>query len=29
MVKNKVFKTVFKKDLPPGTKVIDSVWAMR
>ena len=29
MVENKVFKTVFKKDLPPGTKVIDSVWAMK
>ena len=29
MVKNKAFKTVFKKDLPPGTKVMDSVWAMK
>ena len=25
MVKNKVFETVYKKDLQPGTKVIDSV----
>ncbi len=24
-----MFKTVLKKDLPPGTKTIDSVWAMR
>jgi hypothetical protein len=29
MLKNKVFKTVLKKDLPPGTKIIDSVWAMK
>jgi hypothetical protein len=29
MVKNKVFETVYKKDLQPGTKVIDSVWAMK
>ncbi len=29
MVKSKVFETVFKKDLSPGTKVIDSVWAMK
>ncbi len=29
MVKNKVFETVFKKNLPPRTKVIDSVWAMK
>ena len=29
MIKNKVFKTVRKKDLPPGTKIIDSVWAMK
>ncbi len=29
MLKNKVFKTVFKKNLPPGTKVTDSVWAMK
>ena len=24
-----MFKTVLKKDLPPGTKTIDSVWAMK
>jgi hypothetical protein len=29
MVKNKVFETVHKKDLPPGTKIIDSIWAMK
>ncbi len=29
MVKNKVFETVYKKDLQPGTKIIDSVWAMK
>ncbi len=29
MLKNKVFETVLKKDLPPGTKIIDSVWAMK
>jgi hypothetical protein len=29
MVKNKVFQTVFKKNLPPGTKIIDSIWAMK
>jgi hypothetical protein len=29
MVKSKVFKTVLKSDLPPGTKIIDSVWAMK
>ncbi len=29
MIKNKVFKTVLKKDLLPGTKIIDSVWAMK
>jgi hypothetical protein len=29
MIKNKVFKTVLKKDLPHGTKIIDSVWAMK
>jgi hypothetical protein len=29
MVKNKVFKTVHKKILPPGTKIIDSIWAMK
>ena len=25
----KVFKVVLKKDLPPVTKVIDSMWAMK
>ncbi len=29
MVKSKVFKTVLKSDLPPGTKIIDSVWVMK
>ncbi len=29
MVKSKVFETVLKPDLPPGTKIIDSVWAMK
>jgi hypothetical protein len=29
MVKSKLFKTVLKSDLPPGTKIIDSVWAMK
>jgi hypothetical protein len=29
MIKNKVFETVLKKDLLPGTKIIDSVWAMK
>ena len=29
MLNNKVFKTVRIDDLPPGMKVIDSVWAMK
>jgi hypothetical protein len=29
MVKSKVFKTVLKADLPPGTMIIDSVWMMK
>jgi hypothetical protein len=29
MVKSKVFETVLKSDLPPGTKIIDIVWTMR
>jgi hypothetical protein len=29
MVNCKVFKPVLKTDLPPGTKIIDSVWAMK
>jgi hypothetical protein len=29
MVKCKVFKPVLKSNLPPGTKIIDSVWAMK
>ncbi len=29
MIKNKVFKAVLKKDLLPGTKIINSVWAMK
>jgi hypothetical protein len=29
MIKNKVFKTVLKKDLLPETKIIDGVWAMK
>ena len=29
MVNCKVFKPVLKPDLPPGTKIIDSVWAMK
>jgi hypothetical protein len=29
MVNCKVFKPVLKSDLPPGTKIIDSVWAMK
>jgi hypothetical protein len=29
MVNCKVFKPVLKSDLPPGTKIIDSVWVMK
>ena len=29
VVKNIVFKVVLKKDLSPGTKVIDSTWAIK
>jgi hypothetical protein len=29
MVNCKVFKPVIKSNLPPGTKIIDSVWAMK
>ena len=29
ILKNKVFKVLLKKDLPPGTKVIDIMWAMK
>jgi hypothetical protein len=29
MVKSKVFKIVLKSDLPPETKIIDSVWVMK
>ena len=29
MVANKVFEMVLRKDLPAGTKIIDSVWAMK
>ncbi len=29
MVNCKVFKPVLKSDLPPRTKIIDSVWAMK
>jgi hypothetical protein len=29
MVNCKVFKPVLKSGLPPGTKIIDSVWAMK
>jgi hypothetical protein len=29
MVTNKVFKVVLSKDLPSGTKIIDSVWVMK
>jgi hypothetical protein len=29
MVNCKVFKPVQKSDLPSGTKIIDSVWAMK
>ncbi len=29
MLANKVFKVVLQKNLPSGTKVIDSVWAMK
>ena len=29
MVANKVFEVVLRKDLPVGTKIIDSVWAMK
>jgi len=28
MVANKVFEVVLRKDLPAGTKIIDSVWVM-
>ncbi len=29
MLANKVFEVVLQKDLPPGTKLIDSVWAIK
>ena len=29
MVTNKVFKVVLRKNLPAGTTIIDSVWAMK
>ncbi len=29
MLENKVFEVVLQKDLSSGTKVIDSVWAMK
>ena len=29
MVDNKVFEAVNRKDLPPGTKIIDSTWACK
>jgi hypothetical protein len=29
MVNCKVFKPVLKSDLPSGTEIIDSVWAMK
>ncbi len=29
MLTNKVFEVVLRKDLPTGTKIIDSVWAMK
>ena len=29
MVTNKVFEVVLRKDLPVGTEIIDSVWAMK
>jgi hypothetical protein len=29
MPANKVFKVVLQKDLPPGMKLIDSVWEMK
>ena len=29
MLANKVFEVELRKDLPPGTKLIDSVWAMK
>ncbi len=29
MLTNKVFEVVLHKDLPMGTKIIDSVWAMK
>ncbi len=29
MVANKVFEVVLRKDLPVGTKIIDSIWAMK
>jgi hypothetical protein len=29
MVTNKVFEVVLRKDLPAGTKIINSVWAMK
>ena len=29
MVANKVFEVVLRKDLPAGTKIIDSVWVMK
>jgi hypothetical protein len=29
MLVNKVFKVVLHKDLPPGTKLINSIWAMK
>jgi hypothetical protein len=29
MLANKVFEVVLQKDLPSGTKLIDSIWAMK
>ena len=29
MVKYNVFKVINRKDLPPGTKLFDSTWAMK
>ncbi len=29
MVANKVFEVVLHKDLPAGTKIVDSIWAMK
>jgi hypothetical protein len=29
MVTSKVYKTILKFEMPPGTKIIDSVWVMK